>query len=108
LLISDQNLWWGKQENESYRYKSGNTFASFVLEHRPELRSTPIVVYTDSPMGVTDRWKNDGIDIFSVVEKYNYNPNDTRKPWEILADTVRSTKHLPNKEGNEGSIRRER
>ena len=105
LLISDQNLWWGEQENGSHTYRDANTFVSFVLEKRPDLKSTPIIVYTDSPSGVKNRWKGDGIDIKNIVEKYNYDPNDPRKHWEILADNVRIL--LPSNL-REGNIKKER
>lgn len=109
LLISDQNLWWGKQPDESYTYKEGNTFFSHILTKRPELHAIPIIVYTDSAAPVELGWKNDGIAIVQVVKKYrSYDSNDHREPWEILAETVRSTVSTLYKEKDEISIKRER
>ncbi|OGG04317.1 hypothetical protein A2Z33_04175 [Candidatus Gottesmanbacteria bacterium RBG_16_52_11] len=107
LLICDKNLGWGRQPDGSHLYLRGNDFLVFLLNLRQDLRPAPVIVYTDSPAGVLGRWRADGISVGAVVEKYNYNPEDSREHWEILADTVRA--YIPDTSGEntEGTIRNE-
>ncbi len=108
LFICDHNLWWEKQPDESYRFRHSNDFMTYLYTLRPNLRSSPVVIYTDSPEYAYLHWNGDNISFNTVIAKYDKD-NDDRRPWEILTEKVNLLlTESRSKEGGYGKAQKER